>query len=133
MPLNCPKCPIAYHFIQSRFQKINLSTKSYISWPSILLRLCLSPLTFTYTCFPVFPTLACVCVQSLSHVCLCDPMDCSPPRLLCPWNFLGKNMEWVAISYSRGSSQPRDWSCVSGISCSGPADSLLYRLGTATS
>ena len=22
---------------------------------------------------------------------LCDPMDCSPARLLCPWNFPGKN------------------------------------------
>ena len=21
----------------------------------------------------------------------CDPMDCSPPRLLCPWGFPGKN------------------------------------------
>ena len=22
---------------------------------------------------------------------LCDPLDCSPPRLLCPWDFPGKN------------------------------------------
>ena len=22
---------------------------------------------------------------------LCDPMDCSPPRVLCRWDFLGKN------------------------------------------
>ena len=22
---------------------------------------------------------------------LCDPINCSPPRLLCPWNFPGKN------------------------------------------
>ena len=22
----------------------------------------------------------------------CDPMDYSPPRLLCPWKFLGKNI-----------------------------------------
>ena len=29
----------------------------------------------------------------LSHLCLtlCYPMDCSPTRLLCPWNFPGKN------------------------------------------
>ena len=25
-----------------------------------------------------------------------------PTRLLCPWNFPGKNMKWVAISFSRG-------------------------------
>ena len=33
-----------------------------------------------------------VVVQLLSHVWLfCDPMDCSPASLLCPWNFTGKN------------------------------------------
>ena len=26
-----------------------------------------------------------------------------PTRLLCPWDFPGKNMEWFAISFSRGS------------------------------
>ena len=39
-----------------------------------------------------------------------------PTRLLCPWDFLGKNTGLVAISFSRGSSRPRDrtWiSCVS--------------------
>ena len=25
--------------------------------------------------------------KSLSHVWLCDPIDCSPARLLCPWGF----------------------------------------------
>ena len=30
-------------------------------------------------------------VKLLSRVQLCDPMDCSPPRLLCPWDFPGKN------------------------------------------
>ena len=29
--------------------------------------------------------------------------------ILCPWDFPGKILEWVAISLSRGSSQPRDW------------------------
>ena len=28
-------------------------------------------------------------------------------RLLCPWDFLGKSTEWVAISFFRGSSPPR--------------------------
>ena len=34
-------------------------------------------------------------------------------RLLCPWNFPGKNTRLACHSYSRGSSWPRDWSCVS--------------------
>ena len=40
-----------------------------------------------------------------------------PTRLLCPWDFPGKNTEWVAISFSRGSSPPRDppfISCIAG-------------------
>ena len=38
-------------------------------------------------------------------------------KLLCPWSSPGKNLEWVAIPFSRGSSRPRDrtWvSCVAG-------------------
>ena len=50
----------------------------------------------------------CVCV-SLSIVSdTLQPHGLWPARLLCPWNFPGKNLEWVAISFSRGSSRPRD-------------------------
>ena len=38
-----------------------------------------------------------------------------PNRLLCPWDSPGKNTGIVAISSSRGSSQPRDWTQVSCI------------------
>ena len=41
-----------------------------------------------------------------SHVRLCVNYGLRPARLLCPWGSLG--MELVAISRSRGSSQPRD-------------------------
>ena len=36
---------------------------------------------------------ACVCVYLVTKLCpiLCDPMDCSPARLLCLWVFSGKN------------------------------------------
>ena len=44
---------------------------------------------------------------------LCNPMDCT--TLLCPWDFPGKSTEWVAISFPRGSSQPRDQTWVSHI------------------
>ena len=69
----------------------------------------------------------CVCVKSL-QLCtiLCDPLDCSPPDSsvhgICQANIL----EWVAISYSRRSSLPGDWTWVSYASCIGKqADSLL--------
>ena len=52
----------------------------------------------------------------------CDPMDYSDPvnhgppgSSLCPWNFLGKILEWIAISFSRGSSQLRDQNWVTRI------------------
>ena len=39
---------------------------------------------------------------------LCDPMDCSPPGSSVHGIFQARILEWVAISYSRGYSQPRD-------------------------
>ena len=39
-------------------------------------------------------------------------------------------MEWVAISYSRGSSQPRDWTLVSCVSCIAAESCLLSHLGS---
>ena len=48
---------------------------------------------------------------------LCDPMDLCPARLLCPWDFLARILEWVAIPFSKGSSWLRDWtwvSCITG-------------------
>ena len=46
---------------------------------------------------------------------LCNPMDCSPPGSLVPGIFQAWILEWVAISFSRGSSQPRDRTQVSHI------------------
>ena len=45
------------------------------------------------------------------------PPGLQPIRLLHPWDFPGKSTEWVAISFSRGSSWPRDrtrLSCIVG-------------------
>ena len=56
-------------------------------------------------------------VKSLSHVWLCDPMDCSPPGSSIHGIFKARVLEWSAISFSRGSSWPRDptrVSCIAG-------------------
>ena len=48
---------------------------------------------------------------------LCDPMDCSPPGSSVHKIFQARILEWVAISFPSGSSQPRDrtWvSCTAG-------------------
>ena len=57
----------------------------------------------------------------LSHfkscLTLCDFMDCSPPGSSVHGILQARILERVAISFSRGSSQPRDWtwvSCIAG-------------------
>ena len=44
-----------------------------------------------------------------------DPMDCSPPGSSVHGILQARILEWVAIPFSRGSSWPRDWTCVSCI------------------
>ena len=53
------------------------------------------------------------CLESESEVAqscptLCNPMDCSLPGFSVHGIFQARVLEWVAISFSRGSSQPRD-------------------------
>ena len=56
----------------------------------------------------------CCCGFSLLVVSklFCDPMDCSPPGSAVHGISLAGIVEWVAISFSRESFQPRDWTCV---------------------
>ena len=46
---------------------------------------------------------------------LCKPMHCSPPGSSIHGILQARVLEWVAISFSRGSSRPRDWTQVSCI------------------
>ena len=46
---------------------------------------------------------------------LCDPMDCSPPGSSVHGILQARILEWVAIPFSRGSSQPRDHTQVSHV------------------
>ena len=46
---------------------------------------------------------------------LCNPMDCSSPVSSVHGIFQARILEWVAISYSRESSRPMDWTCLSCI------------------
>ena len=52
-------------------------------------------------------------IYSLSYVQLCDSMDCSLPGSSVCGISQARILEWVAISFSRGSSQPRDRTCMS--------------------
>ena len=52
-----------------------------------------------------------------SCLTLCDPTDCSPPGSSVHGILQARILEWMAISFSRGSYWPRDWtrvSCIAG-------------------
>ena len=54
--------------------------------------------------------------SAFSHVQLCcDPMDCSPPGFSVHGILQARIWEWVVISFSSGSSRPRDQTQVSYI------------------
>ena len=50
----------------------------------------------------------CCCLVAQSCPTLCHPMDCSPPGFSVHGILQARILEWVAISFSRGSSRPRD-------------------------
>ena len=60
------------------------------------------------------PTAAAAAAKSL-QLCpiLCDPIDGSPPGSPVPGILQARTLEWVAISFSRGSSPPSDQTRVS--------------------
>ena len=62
----------------------------------------------------------CVSAKSLqSCLNLCDPMDSSPPSSSVYGILQIRILEQVAMPSSRGSSQPRDQTCISLVSCFG--------------
>ena len=84
--------------------------------------------------------LSCVCVcahthmrgrahsVTQSHPTLCSPVDCSQPGSSAHGIFQARILERGATFYFRGSSRPKDPSCVSSISCTGRQ--ILYHCTT---
>ena len=60
----------------------------------------------------------CVCCYLLAKSCLTlfDFVDCSLPGSSVHGIFQARILEWVTISYFKGSSCPRNWTCISCIS-----------------
>ena len=54
-------------------------------------------------------------LNRFSCVPLCDPINCSPPGSSIDGILHAWILEWIAIPFSKVSSQPRDWSGVSYI------------------
>ena len=78
---------------------------------------------FTQICIKILFGIVCVLDKWWGIVSCSDVSDylqphrLYPARLLCPWNHPARTLEWVAILFSRGSSQPRKRIQVSCIAC----------------
>ena len=57
--------------------------------------------------------------SSRSCPTLCDPMDRSLPGSSVHGILQARILEWVAMPSARGFSWPRDWTCISHVSCTG--------------
>ena len=62
-----------------------------------------------------------LCLVIQSCPILCNPVDCSPPNSSVHGILQARLLEWVAMPFSRESSQPRDRTQVSALQ----VDSLL--------
>ena len=103
-------------------------------WKSSLISLCLTLLSYKvkiiinssskcffrgfYNTYQAFKKVLAAAAESL-QLCptLCDPIDSSSPGSPIPGTLQARTLEWVAISFSRWSSQPRDQtrvSCIAG-------------------
>ena len=63
----------------------------------------------------VYRAVVFVCAQSCPT--LCDPMDCSLPGSSLHKILQERILEWVAISFSKGSSRPSDQTHISHTAC----------------
>ena len=72
---------------------------------------------FYYKLYNSVYFIGCVHACSVIKSCptFCDPMDCSLPGSSVRGIFQVRTLEWVAISSTKGSSQPRDLTWVSSI------------------
>ena len=82
---------------------------------SNLERECMCVCEFIRNNLSFIPTYSVVIVQLLSHVWLYNPMDCSLQGPSVHGISQAIILEWVAISFSRGSSRPRDLAHVSSV------------------
>ena len=90
---------------------------------------CPSTAQYIYMCVCVC---ACVHTHVLVQSCptLCDPMNCSQWGSSVHGILQERILEWVAISYSRGSSQSWDWTHGSCVSCIADRFHLLSHRGS---
>ena len=94
-----------FKFSQIVGRKLKCRSRGEKSLENICVCVCIHIYACIHICVYTYMH-ACMCVQSCST--LCDPMDCNQPTSTVHGISQSRILEWVAISYSRGSSQLRD-------------------------
>ena len=67
---------------------------------------CVCCWTMLFPCYPLCYHWYVSALVTQSYLTLCDPLDCSLPGSSIHGILQGRILEWVAIPFSRGSSQP---------------------------
>ena len=113
----CILPPSSFFLVSPALQKPLLSIAWWNSSCSIYLECFLFLLLVTYWQTPEKDTYSSddCCSVTQSCLTLCDPMDCSLPDSSVHGTSKARILEWVAISFSRGSFRHRDWTGVSSI------------------
>ena len=101
-----------YWFIGTLFT--NISSIKYVANTFCLSFICFLTVCMHAKSLQLWPT-------------LCEPMDCSPPDSSVHGILQARILEGVAMPSSRGSSQPRDGTCVSCVSCIAGSNSLSHQ------
>ena len=99
----CTKAEVLYLFV--------LLIYLYFYWSKVGLQCCVR-LWYTANWFSVY-ICVCVCMCVQSCLTLCDPVDCYLPGSSVHGISQKRTLEWIAVSYSRGLSRPRDQSHIS--------------------
>ena len=86
-------------------------TDTVKSWPAGL------PFSKSFLVISITPLVLHGCLVLVAQSCLtlCDPMDCSLPGFSVHGILQARMLQGVAISFSKGSSFCRDWTCASCI------------------
>ena len=102
-------CSTVFRWIGHKFKLFDFCQLNQQSWRTW------EQLNHFCSCGPsyllIFP---CVCLVAQSCLTLCNFVDYSPPDSSLHGILQARILEWVAIPFSRGSSWPRDQTCIVG-------------------
>ena len=104
-----------YQNTRADFILVNSSKVKTVSQPPPVMKIHFMNIVFTlgniiYLSFKEYSLKVHCCYCLFAKLCptLCNPMDCSLPGSSVHGISQARVLEWVAVSFSRGSSQPRD-------------------------